>query len=86
MQRTARLRQSGDKPNGGQPGHEGQSLSAADTPDRTETHEADTCAHCQASLTGTEAVGYEEESREMLGVMPLPGSLPPQGPCLDTSA
>jgi len=26
------------------------------------------------------------ESREMLGVMPLPGSLPPQGPCLDTSA
>jgi len=27
-----------------------------------------------------------EESREMLGVMPLPGSLPPQGPCLDTSA
>ena len=27
-----------------------------------------------------------EESREMLEVMPLPGSLPPQGPCLDTSA
>jgi predicted 3-demethylubiquinone-9 3-methyltransferase (glyoxalase superfamily) len=27
-----------------------------------------------------------DESREMLGVMPLPGSLPPQGPCLDTSA
>jgi hypothetical protein len=26
------------------------------------------------------------KSREMLGVMPLPGSLPPQGPCLDTSA
>jgi hypothetical protein len=26
------------------------------------------------------------ESREMLGVMPLLGSLPPQGPCLDTSA
>jgi hypothetical protein len=29
---------------------------------------------------------FVEESREMLGVMPLPGSLPPQGPCLDTSA
>ena len=27
-----------------------------------------------------------KESREMLGVMRLPGSLPPQGPCLDTSA
>src|SRR6266487_5520231 len=48
VKRTASLRQSGDKPNGGQPGHAGQTLSAADTPDRTETHEADTCAHCQA--------------------------------------
>ena len=28
----------------------------------------------------------EEESREMLGVMPLPGSPRPQGPCPDTSA
>ena len=60
VQRTARLRQSGDKPNGGQPGHEGQTLSAVDAPDRTETPTADTCAHCQASLMGTEAVGYEE--------------------------
>ena len=60
VKRTTSLRQSGDKPNGGQPGHEGHTLSAVDAPDRTETHEADTCAHCQASLTGTEAVGYEE--------------------------
>ena len=60
VKRTASLRQSGDKPNGGQPGHEGQTLSATDAPDRIETHEADTCAPCQASLTGTEAVGYEE--------------------------
>jgi hypothetical protein len=35
-------------------------------------------------LLGT--VAQIMESREMLGVMPLPGSLPPQGPCLDTSA
>src|SRR2546425_1029546 len=60
VKRTTSLRQSGDKPNGGQPGHEGHALRAVDAPDRTETHEADTCAHCQASLTGTEAVGYEE--------------------------
>src|SRR6266699_2491997 len=60
VKRTASLRQSGDKPNGGQPGHEGQTLSAADAPDRIETHEADTCAHCQASLTAIASVGYEE--------------------------
>ena len=60
VKRTTSLRQSGDKPNGGQPGHEGHTLHAVGTPDRTETHAADTCTHCQASLMGTEAVGYEE--------------------------
>jgi transposase len=60
VQRTASLRQSGDKPNGGQPGHEGQTLSAADAPDRRETHEVDTCAHGQASLAAIASVGYEE--------------------------
>jgi transposase len=60
VKRTASLRQSGDKPNGGQPGHAGHTLRAADTPDRTETHEADTCAHCQASLTAIASVGDEE--------------------------
>ena len=60
VKRTASIRQSGAKPNGGQPGHEGHTLSAVDAPDRRETHEADTCAHCQASLQGVEVVGYEE--------------------------
>src|SRR3989454_5504465 len=60
VKRTASLRQSGDKPNGGQPGHASQTLSAADAPDRRETHEADTCAHCQASLAAIASVGYEE--------------------------
>ena len=58
--RTQSLRQSGDKPNGGQPGHAGHTLTASEHPDRTETHKADTCAHCQASLSETEVVGYEE--------------------------
>jgi transposase len=60
VKRTASLRPSGAKPNGGQPGHEGQTLSAADAPDRRETHEADTCAHCQASLVAIASGGYEE--------------------------
>jgi transposase len=60
VKRTASLRQSGDKPNGGQPGHAGHTLRAADPPERTETHEADTCAPCQASLSAIASVGYEE--------------------------
>ena len=58
--RTQSVRQSGAKPNGGQPGHAGHTLTASEHPDRTETHTADTCAHCQATLSATVAMGYEE--------------------------
>src|SRR6267143_533463 len=58
--RTTSLRKSGDKSNGGQPGHEGQTLMAAEHPERTMTHEVPLCAHCHASLQGIEVVGYEE--------------------------
>jgi len=60
VKRTESLRKSGDKPNGGQPGHDGQTLMASEHPDRTLTHEVPSCAHCQASLQGVEVVGYEE--------------------------
>jgi transposase len=60
VKRTESLRKSGDKPNGGQPGHDGQTLMASDHPDRTLMHEVPSCAHCQASLPGVEVVGYEE--------------------------
>src|SRR3989449_2497059 len=60
VKRTESLRKSGDKPNGGQPGHDGQTLRASEHPDRTLTHEVPSCAHCQASLQGVEVVGYEE--------------------------
>jgi transposase len=60
VKRTASLRKSGDKPNGGQPGHEGQTLLASEAPDRIETHEVLSCGHCQAPLWGIESVGYEE--------------------------
>lgn len=60
VKRTSSLRQSGAKPTGGQPGHEGQTLLAVETPERIVTHEVDTCAHCQASLQEREVVGYEE--------------------------
>ena len=57
VQRTASLRKAGDKPNGGQPGHEGQTLMAVEHPERTVTHEVPICAHCHASLQGIEVVG-----------------------------
>jgi transposase len=60
VKRTESLRKAGDKPNGGQPGHDGQTLMASAHPDRTLTHEVPRCAHCQASLQGVEVVGYEE--------------------------
>jgi transposase len=60
VKRTESLRKSGDKPNGGQPGHDGQTLLASEAPDRIATHEVPSCGHCQAPLLGIESVGYEE--------------------------
>jgi transposase len=60
VNRTTSLRKSGDKPNGGQPGHEGQTLMAVEHPDRVETHEVPSCLHCQGPLDEIESVGYEE--------------------------
>src|SRR3989442_6177557 len=60
VKRTESLRKSGDKPNGGQPGHDGQTLLAVEHPERTFTHEGPSCAHCQASFQGI-AVGGDEE-------------------------
>ena len=60
VKRTDSLRTLGDKPNGGQPGHDGQTLMASDHPDRPLTHEVPSCAYCRASLQGVEVVGYEE--------------------------
>jgi transposase len=60
VKRTESLRKSGDKPNGGQPGHEGHTLRASDDPDRIEMHGVERCAHCQASWVGIEMAGYEE--------------------------
>ncbi|MBM3226395.1 MAG: hypothetical protein FJZ47_21740 [Candidatus Tectomicrobia bacterium] len=60
VKRTESLRKSGEKPTGGQPGHEGHTLSASDDPDRIEMHGVERCVHCQAALVGIEVAGYEE--------------------------
>jgi transposase len=60
VKRTESLRKSGEKPNGGQPGHDGHTLSASDEPDRIEMHGVAQCAQCQTSLVGIKVAGYEE--------------------------
>ena len=58
--RTESLRPQGQKPNGGQPGHEGHRLDRSEEPDHTETHAVTCCSHCQHSLRAVEVEGYEE--------------------------
>jgi transposase len=60
VKRTASLRKSGDKPNGGQPGHDGQTLRASAHPDRVEPHAVSHCTQCQGALAEVVAAGYEE--------------------------
>jgi transposase len=58
--RTESLRKSGEKPHGGQPGHEGHPLRAADAPERIAMPGVEQCARGQASLVGLEVAGYAE--------------------------
>ena len=58
--RTESLRAKGQKPNGGQPGHEGHRLEFSAQVDHSEIHEVASCPHCQLSLKDVEVVGCEE--------------------------
>ena len=58
--RTESLRKPGQKPNGGQPGHEGQTLKRSEQPDRIEIHAVGDCLQCAASLAGVVAVAHED--------------------------
>ena len=59
--RTESQRKKGQKPNGGQNGHEGSTLKATDKPDKTETHPVDNvCANCKSSLKKEKISDHEE--------------------------
>jgi len=59
QKRTESLREKGQKPNGGQPGHKGHTLIVSKNPDQTAVHEVEQCEHCQVLLK-EEASSYEE--------------------------
>jgi len=58
--RTESLRKSGQKTNGGQHGHKGNTLDQSKTPDHIEVTKVDACAHCGAPLADEDVSGYEE--------------------------
>jgi transposase len=67
--RTQSLRQKGQRPIGGQPGHKGNTLKMVATPDHVAVHPVDNCPHCQRDLSGLEAVG--QEKRQVFDVPPV---------------
>jgi transposase len=65
--RTKSLRNPGQRPNGGQPGHPGQTLRQVADPDRVTVHEVHICQGCHSSLDAV-----EEERRETRQVFDIP--------------
>ena len=56
--RRQSLRQSGQRPRGGQPGHKGQTLTQVAEPHHVILHRLQDCPHCQTDLKGVGAKGH----------------------------
>jgi transposase len=67
--RTRSLRQKSGKKPGGQQGHPGSTLPLVETPDEMIILRPEKCAHCQASLQGSQAIGMER--RQTIDLPPI---------------
>ena len=67
--RKRSLRQKGQRPIGGQPGHKGDSLKMVAAPDHVEAHPVRACPHCQIDLSAIEPLGHEK--RQVFDVPPV---------------
>lgn len=55
--RTKSLRKSGERSNGGQPGHPGNTLAQVEFPDKVDVHKVNICQGCQTSLDEVKEIG-----------------------------
>ena len=67
--RTRSLRQKGQRPKGGQPGHKGDTLKLVAEPDHIEPHPVVACPHCQTDLGTIEPIGHAK--RQVFDVPPV---------------
>lgn len=67
--RTRSLRKKGQKPNGGQKGHEGHRLEPVEKPDHVEVYKVECCENCKASLHDINAVDYNK--RQVFDIPPI---------------
>ena len=67
--KTKSLRQKGQHPLGGQPGHKGDTLKMVVRPDHVEPHAVEVCPHCQTDLRAVEPTDYDK--RQVFDIPPM---------------
>jgi len=67
--RTRSLRQKGQRPNGGQPGHKGRTLQQVEQPDHIECHAVDWCPNCAADMREVKVNAVEK--RQVFDIPPV---------------
>ena len=67
--RTSSLREKSGKKNGGQKGHNGDTLKQVEKPDHTKLHPVTQCRHCHRSLEDIAAAQYEK--RQVFDIPPV---------------